>query len=186
MSDPESTPKKRWGVFRLVLLAAFLLALATYFMEFFVSYLFRPLIITSSVTGQEDLYQAYNLLSSLVLFAFNPVICFLVFYKIGSTEDFSVDSGYFKLLKNSFIGGLLGFVIGYLGIVALDTVLYGTSPIFGATTLGWLVFFVQFAIGVVRGGIDLTFLAFAGAIVGKLRSGASKQPPPMTAESGLA
>lgn len=162
LSAGESTPKKNWGIFRLVLLAAFLLALATSALEFLLSYLLSPYRINYGV-GQ---FELYSMLQNLTLFVFNPVISFLVFYRLGETSDVRLDSGYFYLIRNPFIGGLLGYSLVYFANVSLNAVASGFDAVAASLSGTDLI---NLILGLLRGGADMAFLGFAGVVVGSLR-----------------
>jgi hypothetical protein len=161
-----ATPAQK-GPFRLVLLAALLLTAGTLILEFLLSYLLRAYLF-SNIFAAPDVTESYNLLTSLVFFAFNPVLCFLVFYKIGGTSKFEFGPSFIGLLKNAFIGGVAGYALGFLGTIAIEALITSSNPV-GAQT-NWLLYGGQLALGLVRGGIDITFLAFAGVAVGAFRA----------------
>jgi len=168
-SDTSSPHPKRWGVFRVALLASFLLAVATYALEFALSYLLSPYRVDYAV-GQ---YQLYNLLDNSIVFIFNPLIAFLVFYRLSSSSSVGIGAHYVGLVKNCFLGGLVGYSVGYLALVAVNAITTGFDLV--AATIG-LVDLANLALGMLRGGLDIAFLGFAGVVVGSLRAQGQTSP----------
>ncbi len=146
--------------------------------------LLLPLFQPGPFGGGNSL-QLYVFTESLASFAFSPIISFLIFYKIGSMISVKTISDHFHILRSTFMGGAAGYAVGYAGLMAYLWVANGSGS-FGPNT-DWLLELGQIALAFVRGGIDMAFLAFAGVMVGTLRSSAKSSgatgPTPTTPEN---
>jgi hypothetical protein len=177
----DAPPNVRLGPLRTVFLAALLLSLATYLLGYLFSYLAVPLI-ASGLLGTGNAYQEYSYIQTILLFVFNPIICLLVFYRIGSFSRIQGVTGYFGFLKYAFAGGTVGYAGIFLFYVGYTSMTAGYD-VFGIAN-DWATFLVNFFIGTARGAIDMALIAFAGVMVGRLNStaastkGVTEQPLP--------
>ncbi len=152
----------------LVLAVALLLTAATSVLAF-AFYVFVTVPLNRGLPFNSDLPQITNLLGSLAVFVFNPVICFVVFYRISGALVFQSSSEYLDLMKYSFVGGAAGFALGYSAELGLAAVTLGTGfyfpDIFGVIPLANL------ALGIVRTGLTTMFLVTAAVAFGRFRKG---------------
>ncbi len=170
MQEGEAPPKTRFGPYRIVLIVALLLAVGTYTVQILLSLVFSQLLETALLQGVQQ-YQLYGLLDTTLFFVFNPVLCFLIFYRVGSMLNFQSGPSYFRLLKYAFAGAAVGYALCFVG-----ELVYGLATNYsGVTNADWLVISIDFVVGALRGSADILFLAFTGVIIGTMRA----NPPKM-------
>ena len=126
-----------------------------------------PLITPNLTGGGFNNVELFNLFQTTVLFLINPVIFFLVFYKLGPNIPVDGISDHLRILRNSFVGGSVGFAGGYLGLFAYEAI--ASSGAFSPTT-DWFVWTAQTILALVREGINTAVFAFTGITIGRLRS----------------
>ena len=148
---------------RLVLLVTFIVTAVTYIL----SYGLYLLLIRPSPTS--SLTQLYNLLNTTLVFAFNPTFSFVIFYHLGSMLDFESNSDYIDLLKYAFVGGALGFAVGYTSELEMANIALGAN--LSLTEIFAPVSLADTAVGTARAGLGAMFLAFTGVAFRHLRTG---------------
>ncbi|MDA4125951.1 MAG: hypothetical protein OK452_01945 [Thaumarchaeota archaeon] len=169
-SEGLTEPVKRGGGrFKLVFIVAFALTVATYSLGFGISIYFQQFFQSSFLNGGANLIEVYNLVESIIGFVFNPVICFLIFYKIGSRISIQTFSDHVRLLTSSFAGGLTGYGVGYLFLIAYELIAYHSFNVAGPNT-DWFLWSASFTVQFLRGGVAVAFLAFTGIVIGGFRS----------------
>jgi hypothetical protein len=171
--NTDSTQSVRLGPFRTVLLAALLLSVATYSLGYLFSFLINPLV-SSGLLGTTDPFQIFSLVESILLFVFNPVLCLLVFYRIGGFSRIRAVAGYFGFFTYAFVGSAIGYVASLLVLIGIESVTTGYNIFTPGTD--WLTLLGNIVLGTARGGVDMALIAFGGVMVARLRSG----PQPST------
>ncbi len=107
-----------------------------------------------------------NVVSNLIFFVLSPVLFLYVFYRLGSKEADPIDSRYLSVLKSSFTGGLVGYVLGYALSVALISATQGGY----SNGEPWYIFFPGFGISLIRESVIMAAFAFTGVYLGYLRA----------------
>lgn len=165
LTEGAAPSRARLGPYRIVLIAAVLLAIGTYSIQILLSVAFGQLLQTAILQGMEQ-YQLYGILDTTLFFVFNPILCFLIFFRLGSMLNFTSGPSNFRLLKYAFAGGLIGYGLCFAGELAYG-LLTNYAGVFNAD---WLVISADFVIGALRGSADILFLAFTGIIIGVMRA----------------
>jgi hypothetical protein len=163
----ESIAYPRKMSLRLVLLVAFILTVVSYI----ISYGFYLLFIHSINPlnpGSSDLTQLYDILDSAVVFVFNPVVAFVIFYKLTALLSFESNSDYIDMARYAFVGGFLGYIIGYFTEIEMASLAFGPNFRFPAV-LG-LIPLGNLGLGALEVGLRMTFLAFTAIVIAHLRS----------------
>ena len=156
---------------------ASVLAAVIFGLDYVLALYLQPFFLGGS-TGGTNSFELYSFIESVISFLLSPVVSFLVFYKIGSRVLVKTLTDHFRVLTSAFTGGLVGSVVPYFGFVAYLWLTGGTAAPFGPDT-NWLVSVAQPTLGLLRGGIDFAFLAFAGVIIGDLRSSKNQSANPI-------
>ena len=167
-SEQDVRPGNPPRGFSFLFLVALMLATASLALNFGFALFSQQLFQSGLVEGRD--FQLYSLAQSLASFLFSPVISFLVFYKVGSSMSVKTISDHFRVLTNAFAGGATGYAIGFAGLTAYLWMAQGSSS-FGANT-DWLLESAQLILEFAQAGIGIAFVAFAGVVVGFLRSSA--------------
>lgn len=167
--------------FKVIFAAALILTVVSFGLDYALVFILQPLEV-SNLTGGGNPFELFNLVLTFVLFVFNPVVSFVIFYKLGSRISVQTNSDHYRILEGSFGGGFAGYAIGYLGFSIYEAIATGGAPL-GPNT-DWFLWSAQVILELVRGGISMAFLAFAGVMVGALRS-AVPGAAATTTESGI-
>jgi hypothetical protein len=113
-------------------------------------------------------YELYNFVNDAINFAFNPVICFAVYYRLSSMLSLTSNSDYIELTKYSFTGGAVASIIGFFiqleMISAYTHTTLNLSPYFDPLNLASL------AVNAARTGVSLTFLVVAAIVLAHFSS----------------
>ncbi len=147
-----------------IFLITLLLTAANYALEIGVSLAFRPASV--------DQAQLYALVTSFVFFVYNPIVMFAIFYSMGPRTQIRAPSDHLRVLTHSFLGALAGWGVGFLGFAVYQLATQGSFSI-GPNT-DWLNFSAQLGLALVRQGVAVAFVAFAGVTIGRLRSGSPR------------
>ena len=164
-----------------VFMTAVLLAVAYNLFGILANLYLRPVVVSwlsglmptsgqQAFLGNIDAESFYgNVIQNLINFAISPVIFLYVFYRLGSRLKANPSSSYFQLLEYSFLGGIAGYVLGYILTVG---VIWATQ---GGYSFGdsWFAFVI--AISVVREAVFMALFAFTGVYVGYLRSNSNHE-----------
>jgi len=159
---------ERRGVFRLVLVVALLLPIAE---EIIGTLVARAAFQTLEVFGPQgpqnaDLVTLIDSVDSLVLFL---VLTFGVFYFIGTKSGLEMSRDYLRLLEYTFVGSLIGYLVGFTASVGVVSYMYG--EVFDLASLGLTTatYTINFVLEAVRGAIGSSLIAFAAISIGNLR-----------------
>ena len=153
---------------RTVLLLAFLLTALTEVLNAVLSLLlFLP--STHAPFTSQNLIQLYDFLDSAIIFAFNPVVCFVAFYKISPSLVFQSSYDYLDLMEKSLIGAAIGSVVGFIAQEAI-LVAGGDSFASFAYLLG-IIPLADLALATLSAAVGMMFLALTAVAFGHLRSG---------------
>lgn len=155
------------GVFRLVLLVAFLLPLV----EEIVGILSSREVQTLVVSGPQG-FQNFDLLSlidNVVNLGLVLALPFIVFYFIGTRPGIELHRDYFRLLQYTFIGSLPGYLVGFTAAIAALSLAYGYPFDLAAFGLSTTAYAISFVLQTVHGAIEASLVAFAAISIGSLR-----------------
>jgi len=158
---------QRWKTLKPIFFIALFLTSLVNIIVFTSGFWFRGLFLANpTALGNPSIYELYNLTLSLVSILFDPIVLFIVFYRVGSLLDVDVHSRYFGILWFAFSGSWVAGVLSYF----IETLLSYTY--FGGGTTGFYpagLYAVTIVFGTARGAIASAFVAFAGILLGYRR-----------------
>ena len=174
VKDPEGR-----ALLRRLFFTAVILALAYDLVGIFSDLYLRPVLVgwlsTLIPPGADQLGFAQNfdaqsfysnVIQNLIGFAVSPVIFLYVFYRMGSKSWARLESSHIGLLKYSFLGGLVGYTLGYFVTVGIIWAAQGGFSM-GSS---WFVYVPQLVISVAREAVLMVLFAFTGVYLGYLRA----------------
>jgi hypothetical protein len=168
-----------WTFYQQVFVAALLLALAYDTIDLLTSLYLRPLVVgwlsslVSSGSNQTAFLQSFdaesfysNVIQNLIDFVFGILVFLYVFFRLGSRFETDPGPDYLRLLEFSFLGGIAGYILGYL--VQVGIIWAGQ----GGFVIGfpWNIYVLQFLISLIRESIFMAAFAFTGVYLGYLRA----------------
>jgi len=178
---PESeTNTGGWTLPQQVFLVAVFLALAYDVIEILSSLYLSPVVVSwlSSIMGSSSDQLAFltpnfdaqtfysDVIQNLIVFAVGVVIFLYVFYRMGTKLQTDPGSGYLSIIEYSFMGGLAGYILGYLVQVGISWAAQGGFII----GYPWYTYVLQLVISLVREAVFMAVFAFAGVYLGYLHS----------------
>ncbi len=167
--DEDHVPGGSRKSLRTVLLLAFLLTALTEILNAVLSLLLLLPPIHTPPLPSENLTQLYDFLDSALIFAFNPVVCFVAFYKISPSLVFQSSYDYLDLMEKSLVGAAIGSAVGFIAQVAI--LVAGGDPFVSFTYLLGIIPLADLALATLSAAVGMMFLALTAVAFGHLRSG---------------
>jgi hypothetical protein len=174
----SETSGGRWTFYQQVFVAALLLALAYDTIDLLTSLYLRPLVVgwlsslASPSSNQTAFLQNFdaesfysNVIQNLIDFVLGILVFLYVFFRLGSRFETDPGPDYLRLLEFSFLGGIAGYILGYL--VQVGIIWAGQGGF--ATGAPWDIYVLQFLISLIRESIFMAVFAFTGVYLGYLR-----------------